>query len=164
MDIRIQAHAYVSFMSCHQAAMPAMDRPYRLNLPGQREPLDCICSLRAGGLKFVLCSFTVWNFIRMPGDRQGVFVPANLPLQTGCAGLSSEHGSILLQEIQCQSMSSEIGAGCSPWLPCCIYLSLFPLRIVMKSHKEVRWHWQNVTTTVREKDPPVIPSHIYIYY
>lgn len=77
-------------------------------------------------------------------------MPANLPLQTGCAGLSSEHGSILLWETQCQSMSSEIGAGCSPSLPFCIDLSPFPQRIVKKSHKQVRWHWQNVTTTVRE--------------
>lgn len=130
------------------------------NHPEQKEPLDCVCSLRAAGLKFGPCGLTVGHFIRIPGHRQGIFVPAKLPLQTGYAGLSSEHGSILLQEAQCQSMSSEIGVGCSPSLPCCIDLSLFPQKVVKKSHKEVGWHWQNMTTTVRG---PVCKPKAYLY-
>lgn len=93
------------------------------NLPVQRDTLDCICSLRAAGLKFGPNGLTVWISSGFLGTDWG---PANLPLQTGCAGVSSGHGSILLQETQCQSMSSEIGPGCSPTLPCCIDLSFFP--------------------------------------
>lgn len=41
---------------------------------------------------------------------------AKLPLQTGCVGLYSKHGSDSSLG-NSMSITCKIGAGCSPWLP-----------------------------------------------
>lgn len=77
--------------------------------------------------EFAPRGLAVWCSTRMPGARQGLFVPARLPLQTGCAWLSSEHRSDSSPE-NSMAINHKIGAGGSPWLPCCFDLSLFFLK------------------------------------
>lgn len=98
--------------------------------------------------EFVPRALAVWCSTRMPGGRQGLFVSARLPLQTGCVWLSSEHRSDSSPE-NSMSINRKTGAGRSPWLPRCFDLSLFFWRIVKETHKEVKWCSQNMIAMVR---------------
>lgn len=124
---------------------------------GLRKPSCWVGTPRAAGLKFGPHGLTAWDFTRMPGGRWGsLCLPSCLCRQDVWASLLSMD-LIHLQESQCQSVVKQEQA-IAPVCHAVFYLPLFFQRTDKKSHKEVRWCWQNMTTTGREQG---LPGHIY---